>query len=241
MSGAGRGPAAPILTVENYDGAPLGLIAEAFAAVGAASDVARPFDGVALPADAHGHAGLVILGGPQSAMDDADCPYYPALRALIRSFAAADKPVLGVCLGAQIIARAFGAEIHLAGPLEFAFQTLRTTPAAAGDPLFAPLAPQQQFFQWHTDSYDLPAGAVHLAATDAYPHQAFRIGRATYAVQFHFEFTRDIVEAAAAKSTQMPKVYPDFRDWLPGQLDAHMAGSNELGRALASRWLGLIR
>jgi GMP synthase-like glutamine amidotransferase len=236
VNGAAR---APILTVQNHDGAPLGVIAEALAAAGAAGDVARPYAGESLPDDPRGHAGLVVLGGPQSAMDDADCPYYPALLALVRDFTEADKPVLGVCLGAQIVARAFGARLHLAGPLEFAFKEVRTTPAAAADPLFAPLAPQQRFFQWHTDSYDLPAGAVHLAATDAYPHQAFRIGRATYAVQFHFEFTREIVESATAKATQMPKVHPDFRDWLPGQLDAHLARSMELGRAFAARWLAL--
>jgi GMP synthase (glutamine-hydrolysing) len=241
VNDVGRGPAAPVLTVQNHAGAPLGVIGEAFAAAGVASHVAHPYAGMTLPTDASGHSGLVILGGPQSAMDDADCPYYPALIDLVRSFTVAGKPVLGVCLGAQIVARAFGAKIHLAGPLEFAFKTVRTTPAAAEDPLFAPLAPQQQFFQWHTDSYDLLPGTAHLAATDAYPHQAFRIGRATYAVQFHFEFTREIVEAATAKATQMPKVHPDFRDWLPGQLDAHMARSNELGRAFAARWLALRR
>ncbi|WP_119299768.1 type 1 glutamine amidotransferase [Dongia deserti] len=182
--------------------APAGLIGETLIGEGAIYDAVMPverhashapFNYPGIPNQVADYAGLIVLGGPMSANETDKHPFLAETMSLIQEFAAADRPVLGICLGAQIIARAFGGEVYRMDRLESGFYTMNVTPEGQSDPVFAALGDQVTSFQNHFEAVrDIP-GAVPLATGGACPIQAFRIGRATYATQFHPEVTIDIV------------------------------------------------
>ncbi|MBL8258289.1 MAG: glutamine amidotransferase [Candidatus Competibacteraceae bacterium] len=151
-----------------------------------------PQAGQPLPADMSGYAGAVVFGGPMSANDDDRLPGIRAQLDWIPRALASGRPFLGVCLGAQLLARALGATVkpHPQGRAEIGYFEVR--PTRAGHALFdAPL----QVYHWHREGFDLPAGAELLARGDRFPHQAYRYGANAFGVQFHPEVTRRILEA----------------------------------------------
>jgi GMP synthase (glutamine-hydrolysing) len=105
-----------------------------------------------------------------------------------------ELPVLGICLGAQLIARALGAEVRAAPEKEIGWYDVTVTAAGRDDPVLGQLAPCEKIFQWHGDTFDLPSGAVHLASSAACAHQAFRYGDRIYALQFHLEVDEPLIE-----------------------------------------------
>ena len=138
--------------------------------------------------------GLVVLGGPMSAYD---VERYPHLEIEIESIrAAVDSgiPVLGICLGAQLIARALGARVKRNATKEIGWYAVRPTEAGARDALFSKFNSSEQIFQWHGDTFALPHGAEHLAESDACGNQAFRVGDSVYGLQFHLEADRALIE-----------------------------------------------
>lgn len=103
-------------------------------------------------------------------------------------------PVLGICLGAQLIAKAMGAKVYPGTEKEIGWYDLSVTEAARTDPLFAHLRPTERVFQWHGDTFDIPAGAVRLASSPLFPNQAFRYRNNVYALQFHLEVDGPLIE-----------------------------------------------
>lgn len=132
---------------------------------------------------------LVVLGGPIGANDDADFPFIRDELRLIERQAESGAPLLGICLGAQMIARALGAKVYPAKAKEIGYAPIRLTDAGRNSCL-APLA-AGPVLHWHGDTFDLPPGAKHLAATDICPNQAFAWGTkdSVLALQFHPEVT----------------------------------------------------
>lgn len=128
---------------------------------------------------------LVVLGGPIGAYEDALYPFLRAELALIERRLQAGRPVLGICLGAQLMARALGARVY-PGKKELGWAPLQLTDAGQRSPLRF-IEPATKVLHWHGDTFDLPAGADHLAATERTPHQAFAVGRHALALQFHVE------------------------------------------------------
>lgn len=231
----------PVLVIENYPATPPGAVGEALASAGVAMDVRRAFLGEPLPEDAAGHDGIVVLGGGQNALDDADYPFLPQVVDLIRLFGGADKPVLGICLGSQLVARAYGGENILGRPIEFGWQEVRPTPAGEADPVIGAIAGGAPLFHWHNDTFSLPPGAVHLAESDMTRNQAFRIGRAVYGIQFHFEANRPLVAGWSRELADMiAENTPDWPDRHPVEAAAYGPKADAAGAALAARWVGLL-
>lgn len=229
-----------ILVIENWPHATLGLVGAALAEGGAASEVVKAHLGDAVPRDAHGFDALVVLGGAQDALNDRDYPYLADEVALVRAFAGDDRAVLGICLGAQLVARAFGAENLLGRPIEFGWHPVRATDAGRADPVLAAVGEEAPLFHWHLDTFTLPPGAVHLAASEKTAMQAFRVGRAVYGVQFHFEAGTEMV-------ARWNEVYADVigafdPGWFarqPSEAAQHGAAADTVGLALARAWLGV--
>lgn len=203
-------------------------------------DLWKPWAGHPLPTDTDADA-LVVFGGEQAATDDHTHPYLPDLARLMAAYTNADKPVLGICLGAQLLARAYGAENHLGTAPEFGWVDVGLTDHGRADPVLSVLPDRFPIFQWHSDTFTLPGDAAHLAATDAARNQAFRIGRATYGTQFHFEASRAVVadwtqrfpEAMEGMSKGWSARHDDLAATKGRAADAH-------GLALARAWVGLI-
>lgn len=231
-----------VLVIENYFGTPLGLVGRALAERGVDVDLRAAWRGAPLPGDAVGYAGLVVLGGDQNALDDAECPWLPHAASLTRTFGDADKPVLGICLGAQLVARGAGAKNILDRPIEFGWHPVRPTAEGRDDPVVSALGEGSPIFHWHTDTFSLPKGAAHLAESDMTALQAFRIGRATYGVQFHFEADRELVARWNVDfAEQIAAHTPDWPERHAGEAARHGGKADATGTALARAWAELLR
>lgn len=136
------------------------------------------------PMDYHG---LVILGGPMSAADTARHPHLEFEMDAIRDAVEAGMPVLGICLGAQLVAAALGGRVARNPVREIGWYAVTPTDAGRADPLFSRFDGSERIFQWHRDTFTLPRGAVHLASSPTCANQAFRFGENVYGLQFHLE------------------------------------------------------
>ena len=151
-------------------------------------------------------AGLIFMGGPMSANDD--LPYLRQERPLISQAAGRRQPVLGVCLGAQLMAKALGAKVYRNAVKEIGWFDIHLTEAAARDALFAGLGPAETVFHWHGETFDLPPGAEWLAWSQACRNQAFRAGAGLYGLQFHLELTPAMIEDWCARDATCGHVDP---------------------------------
>lgn len=243
------GPRPRVLMVVCDPVAPSGLIGETIVDKGGFYDTIVPSAGFAsrspldypgLPGSPAGYDGLVILGGPMSANDEADHPWLAELGALATAFEADGKAVLGVCLGAQIMARGRGARIWRMGALEAGFVALQVTEAGRRDPLLAGLGAELTVFQHHYEAFDLPAGGVNLLTGGRCEVQAFRLGRAAYGFQFHLEVSVDTVRDwmrrfGEAEFKDEPRLLTD----LDAGFQAHMKAQRRLAAEVFGRWVDL--
>lgn len=231
-----------VLVIENYVATPLGAMEPALSEAGAIVDLRQPWQGDPVPDSHQGYAGVVVLGGEQSAVDDADSPWLPQVARLTRAFGEADKAVLGICLGAQLVARGAGARNILARPVEFGWHYVRPTAAGRSDPVLSALGAGAPVFHWHTDTFTLPEHAEWLAESDATEVQAFRIGRATYGVQFHFEANLELVERWNLEFAHQIEVNtPDWFDRFAAEAARNAPEADAAGAAIARAWVGLLR
>ncbi len=231
-----------ILVVQQQNlGAP-GAFGTALEANGARLDIRNHQAGDALPSGSGGHDALLVLGGTMNALEDADHPYLPQSVSLIRDFHGLGKPVLGICLGAQLIARAFGGRVEPHDAPELGFIEVVPNDAASADPLLAALDSPRFVMQWHYDSFHMAAAARLLATSRTCRNQAFRIGETTHGLQFHFEVSRALVENWLASADDMPDdaAHRDFKARIGGELDRHVEGSLDFCRDIAARWTRLI-
>ncbi len=229
-----------VAVVENTRISHHGQIGVALHEAAALVDTYRPYLGQPLP-QAGAHDALIVFGGEQSALDDASHPYLPALADLMRDAGASGRAVLGVCLGAQILARGHGASNRLGTAHEFGWHQVALTSSGKADPVLSALPAAFSIFEWHNDTFTLPDGAVHLAETAAVPQQAFRVGRASYGIQFHFEASRAVV----ARWTQefpglMEAVRPGWMQDHPALSARHGPDADLAGLALARAFVAQI-
>jgi GMP synthase-like glutamine amidotransferase len=229
--------------------APAGLIGETLVSNGALYDAIfpveryasqSPYDYPGLPEIPGEYSGLIIMGGPMSANDEDRYPFLGETMELIHKFDHGGKPVLGICLGAQIISRAYGGEVYRMEAQESGFCTMEVTPEGRADPIFSELGETVTSFQNHFDAVRGIPGAVPLATGGACPIQAFRIGERVYATQFHPEATLDLVQGWIRKfgrefTDGEPRLLTDldrqFREFFP----RHRAQCEILAR----RWMAL--
>ncbi|HWF14786.1 MAG TPA: type 1 glutamine amidotransferase [Acidimicrobiales bacterium] len=170
-----------------------GAFAGAIADTGSRLELVRIDQGDTVPApDAVGAmAGLVVMGGPMGVHDDLS--WLEPERALLRAAVEAGRPVLGVCLGAQQLAAALGAEVKTGPEPECGVGEVHLTTAALSDPVFGDAPSPLPCVHWHGDTFTLPDGSVRLAGNEAYENQAFRVGARAYGLQFHVEVTGSLV------------------------------------------------
>ncbi len=231
-----------VLVVENMPHSKMGQVGVALAEANAEIDLRRPYEGAALPEDAAGFDALIVFGGEQSALDDHLHPYLPGLARLMRIFTEADKAVLGICLGSQLLARGYGAENLLNRTREFGWHGVSLTQEGRLDPVLSAAGEAFPIFEWHSDTFTLPEEAVHLADNPAVAHQAFRVGRAGYGMQFHFEASTAVV--TEWNDIFRHQIIERDGEWL-ANYDTHAATDGPLadtaGLALARAWVRQIR
>ncbi len=159
-----------------------------------ALDIAR---GEPVPKDLRGLGGLIVLGGPMGAYEQDKHPFLRSETALLEKAIAAGRPVLGICLGAQLIAQVLGARVYPGDKREVGWAPVTLTADGRDDPLFAGGDASLTVFHLHGDTYELPPDAANLATSTVYEQQAFRWGEIVYGFQFHLEFTESIITRLA--------------------------------------------
>jgi GMP synthase (glutamine-hydrolysing) len=180
-------PASPqVLVVQHVAEEPPGVIAGALAEAGLQIATTRVFRGEAVPASSDGFAAVVIMGGPMGVHEADKHRHLRQEMRLIESALRANVPLLGVCLGSQLLAAVLGAKVAPAGFQEIGWFPVTLEEEARGDALLGPCPPSFAALHWHGDAFELPAGAAHLAHSEKTSVQAFRSGRA-YGLLFHAE------------------------------------------------------
>lgn len=186
---------APALVVQHVAAETAGAIGASLHGRGIDLDIRRMFGSDVLPTGLADHEALVIMGGPMSAASDEGFPWRGAELRLVREALDCSIPCLGVCLGAQIIAMAGGAECFAGPAPEIGWAPIWLTADAGEDPLFRGLSGEFPALHWHGDTFSLPVGAVHLARSEAYRNQGFRVGERAWGLQCHLEVDDGIVNA----------------------------------------------
>lgn len=231
--------AARLLVLQHIECEPPALYEDVLVECEVGFDRIQLGNGDPLP-DWKAYAGLIVMGGPMSANDDASYPWLISEKALIAEAVRARIPYWGVCLGAQLLAAALGAEVYTGKQPEVGMAEVELTAAAATDPIFQDLDECLRVFQWHSETFTLPDGARRLATSAIYDNQAFSWGSA-YGLQFHVEVT----EALAVEWGQIPE-YISALESVHGKASAprviselrdNISGNSTVARLLFSAWL----
>lgn len=218
----------------------LGIIADALESAGVSAQYIRSFEGEAIPKETRDAAGLIVMGGPMGVYDH---PRYPFLKDEMRLIARAlqeEKPVLGVCLGSQLLAAALGAAVTRGKRKEIGWHPVTLLESAGSDPLWKGVEPSFTAYHWHGDIFGLPKGAVPLASSELTECQAFRYGRSAYGILFHVEVTekliQDMVETFA---DELREARVEGREIL-GKAGRFMPQLQKIGASVFRRWASFI-
>ena len=233
-----------VLVIQNSPTASLGVLEECISQRNVAMKILAPSAGDRLPIDTS-YDGLIVLGGPMNAEDDANYPHLKDAVSLIQLFAKEEKPIIGICLGAQLIARAFGSRVYQHDVVELGFTPLRGIDSAiANDSLLNSALPSTepiQIMEWHFDTFDLPEKATLLMTGDRCTNQAYRINDNIYGFQCHFEVNRSILQGWLNNGRDyLESNHPNFPEQLAKQTELHLDRSRQFCDRVSNAWLDLI-
>lgn len=183
----------------------------------------RSTSGSALPS-LESVSGVIVFGGAMNVDMTDRYPFLEDERVFVRRAIDAGVPFLGICLGAQMLARAMERDVYPAGVRELGFNVLHVTPEAANDPLMSVFDDGDMVFHWHEDTFELPEGATILGTGDIVPLQAFRIGGLAWGLQFHFEVDRAELELwLDAAGEDVVRAWGKSRRRVLDEADEHLA------------------
>jgi GMP synthase (glutamine-hydrolysing) len=230
---------AQIYVLQHVEPETIGNIALGLAAMGHTARYIRVFDGQPVPPDIEA-AGLIVMGGPMAVYERDRYPFLDEELRLIEQALKAEKPVLGVCLGSQLLATALGATVAPAPRKEIGWYPVTLTGHAPADQLLADVESAFVAFHWHGDIFTLPEGATPLAASRITAHQAYRYGHYAYGFLFHMEVTEDIVmgmldcfaDERAAAGEREERIIDGVEEYLP-RLES-------IAEMVFGRWAALV-
>ncbi len=182
-----------ILIIQHVPHEGLGTIGGSLRSFGLKADFLKVYENSRMPADIKGYSALIVMGGPMGVYEDDIYPFIKKELRLIESALKGDTPVLGVCLGSQMLAKAAGARVYRGKAKEIGWYRTTLTERGRADGLFTGFPEEFTVFQWHGDTFDVPPGGVNLASSELFPHQAIRVGRRSYGFQFHLEVTEEMI------------------------------------------------
>jgi GMP synthase (glutamine-hydrolysing) len=219
---------------------PLGIIGDALEAGGIDAEYIRVFAGAPVPSDMNGAAGLVVMGGSMGVYEQHKYPFLSDEIRLIEAALRAGNPVLGICLGSQLLASALGAEVRKDDHKEIGWFPVALTEAASADRVLRGVERSFTAYHWHGDVFDLPGGAVSLASSAQTECQAFAYQERAYGLLFHLEATHKIVEdMVRGFAGELDEEQMDGAEII-AQTSEHLAQLQRIGASVFEKWASLI-
>ena len=230
---------ATALVLQHIDVEGPGLLGAALRARGVTLRTVRPYAGEPVPARCDADA-LVVMGGPMGVYESDRHPHLTDELRLIEATVADGRPVIGTCLGSQLVAAALGARVYPNTRKEIGWHEVELTDAARDDALLGGAPRRFTPLHWHGDIFDLPAGAVHLAASAITRHQAFRYGANAYGLLFHLELDRahlDTWMVAFADELRAVGIPPHD---ITAAADRRLAAAGPIGAGMFDRFAKMV-
>jgi len=230
-----------VLVLQHVPHEGLGTIGPLIREFGLDADFLRVFRNERIPLQIEGYSALIVLGGPMGVYEDDIYPFIKGELRLIRSALNERVPILGVCLGAQLLAKAAGADVYKGGKKEIGWYNVELTGDGLNDRLFQGLPEELTVFQWHGDTFDVPEGARRLASSKLFPNQVIRVGPCAYGIQFHLEVTEEMIrEWLAVNKDELGPLESIDPKKIAKEIPANIQTLHAHGRAVISRFLRLV-
>jgi GMP synthase (glutamine-hydrolysing) len=231
-----------VLVLQHAASEGLGTIEDALRASGHSFQYLRTFAGDVVPENAGDASGLVIMGGPMGVYEYERYPFLRQEMKLIESFLKEEKPILGVCLGSQLLASTLGAEVKPGPRKEIGWFPIHLHEAeTAEDAVWKDQPKSFTAYHWHGDIFDLPKSAVSLASSDLTVQQAFRYEKNAYGFLFHMEVTREQIQNMLREfDGEIRQEKLDGRAILQ-QSETNLPAMQKIGNAVFARWASLMQ
>lgn len=217
-----------------------GSLAEIFQSKEVKLEILKPFKGDPVPE--HLGSGLVVLGGPMGVYEEEQFPWMRLELDAIRKCLELSVPVLGICLGSQMLAAAAGGRVFRGPQPEVGWHPVEMTDEGRLDPLLLGVPSPFNAFHWHGDTFALPAKARRLAGSRLYPNQIFRVGSNAYGLQCHLEVTVEMIRSWA--SVYAKELTPQGGPIPPENLEGHLAENakalKDIGGKVFTRFAALL-
>ncbi|MBI5047773.1 MAG: type 1 glutamine amidotransferase [Deltaproteobacteria bacterium] len=230
-----------VLVLQHVKSEGLGIIYKALKQKGIGADFIKIFNGERMPRDIQGYDGLIVLGGPMGVYEADIYPFIKDELMLIKNAIKNDIPILGICLGAQLLAKAAGADVYKGKKKEIGWYDVELTDDGKRDGLFIGLPDEFTVFQWHGDTFDIPENSKCLAFSELFPHQVIKVGKKAYGLQFHLEVTEEMIREwidVNDKELASVKAYINPKNILK-DTSKHIKTIHRYGEAVFSRFLNL--
>lgn len=220
-----------ILAVQNAPGEHLGFFAQVLDTEGIRYEYARSYKGGSIP-NPNNFTSLIILGGPMGVYEAQRYPFLTEEIEVIRTAIRDKIPVLGICLGAQLMASALGGKVYRGSKKEVGWGPITLTGEGKKDVVLGNFEAEFPAFHWHGDTFTLPPGSVHLASSEMYWNQAFKLG-SSYALQFHLEVTKEMVGEWVLDLDE------NKAEEITAKTDEHVLDLNKKAEIFLRKWLRL--
>ena len=233
-----------VIAIQHVHCETLGIIEEVLAGSGLRPRHVRVFDDEPVPLEMEGAAGLIVMGGPMGVYEQESYPHLRDEMRLIEGALKEERPVLGVCLGSQLLAAVLGAKVYPGPKKEIGWYEVTLDEAAAGDPVWSPVRAENgsRFtpLHWHGDQFELPRGAVRLASSEITGNQAFAHGRGAYGILFHMELSASsVAEWTEVFAEEVRDAHLDGEE-IRAATGNHLPPLQRIGRSVFTRWAGLV-
>lgn len=230
-----------IYTLQHIGIETLGIIDDCLKTAGLYPQYIKPFKEQSIPEEMGEAVGLIIMGGPMGVNEQDRFPFLCDEIRLIERALKENKPILGICLGSQLIASALGAGIKKGNHKEIGWHEIFLDKFASDDPLWKDVTSPFMAYHWHGDIFELPQGAVSLASSELTECQGFRYGKNTYGFLFHMEITDNIIRRmVAAFREEIIRTGLDEKLIELG-IQTHLPKLQSLGMSVFNRWIALAK
>lgn len=237
--GGSRG-SEPVLVLQHAESETLGLIADSLRSASKTFQYVRTFEDQPIPSGPSGYSALVVMGGPMGVYETERYPFLIEEMRLTEAFMGVRLPVLGVCLGSQLLAACLGASVQKGHQKEIGWYPIELSTEGKRDALWQDVPTRFVAYHWHGDIFELPQGATLLASSEVTPVQAYRYDRGVYGVLFHLEVSEDHIHRMLHEFADETERENVSAERIMHQAKHHLGPLQQIGATVFNQWTKLI-